>query len=90
MHDPSETAGLLSDVDQGVANALMEAFADKAHALQADMGAVMWAISMMKAAVVARASSEEEATWVAARFGDMLDVALETKMAHLALGGGRG
>jgi hypothetical protein len=66
MHDPSETAGLLSDVDQGVANALMEAFADKAHALQADMGAVMWAISMMKAAVVARASSEDEATWVSA------------------------
>lgn len=90
MHDPIETAGLLSDVDQGVANALMEAFADKAHALQADTGAVMWAISMMKASVMARASSEDEAKWVAARFGDMLDVALEAKLAHLAGVGGRG
>ena len=77
---PSDVALLLRDVSQDDANQLMRAFDEEAFKLEARNPTAMWALAMLWAKILASAEIGDEQTWAAARFGEMLQLALPAMM----------
>jgi hypothetical protein len=73
---PTDVARLLEGVDQDKANAMVSAFEAVAQQEQAKNPEAMWAVAILQARVLAAAEMGNEQVWVAARFQEMVALAL--------------
>ncbi len=87
MSDAVEGPGLeqlLAGIDQGDANALMQAFHNTAAHLGIGDDTAMWAIAQLEAAVIANATIGREQQWRAQRLREMVCAALPAAVMHYA------
>lgn len=73
---------LLAGIDQGEANALMQAFHDEAQRLGVGDDTAMWALAQLEAALIANATIGREQQWRAQRLREMVLAALPAAIMH--------
>lgn len=82
----TQVAQLLAGINQDLANDLYETFNQRALELGVNNPEAMWAVAMLQARVLAAAEIGDQQMWVAARFNEMVKVALPAMIAAVERG----